>query len=371
MLRAAMARVTLVHDYLLVMRGAERTFAAMAEIWPDAPIATLLYDRDGTERRFSDHSITTSWLQRAGLKQRNFRNALPLFQTAVSGLDIGETECVVSSSSAFAHGVARPAGAMHVCYCHTPFRYAWHERGASFAEVPRLLRPALDLLLRRHRNFDRRSAAQVDRFVANGRLTQARIKRFWGREATVLHPPVDVERFVPGEPEDYVLFVGELVRHKRPDVAIEAAAAAGRPIKLVGAGPELRRLKHRYGRQARFLGRVDEDTLARLYASASALVVPGVEEFGIAAVEAQAAGRPVVAVDAGGAQETVVAGRTGLLVSNGGPSALARALREDLTRFDPTDIRQHAQRFGRAAFQWRLEEIVQETLEEAGRTRTS
>ena len=371
MLRDAMAGVTLVHDYLLVMRGAERTFEAMAEIWPDAPIATLLYDPEGTEGAFEGRSITTSGLQRVVLDQGNFRRAFPLFQGALGRLDIGHPECVISSSSAFAHGVKVPAGSTHICYCHTPFRYAWHERATALAEVPSPARPALNLLLRRHRRFDRRAAARVDRFIANGRVTQERIKRLWGREAPVLHPPVDVDWFAPDEPEDYVLFVGELVRHKRPEVAIEAAVAAGRRIKLVGAGPELERLKHRYGREALFLGRVDRDTLAGLYARASALLVPGIEEFGIAAVEAQAAGRPVVAVDAGGARETVVTGRTGLLVPNGSSAALARALRMDLTRFDPLDIRDHAQRFRREAFQTQLAEMVQETLEPAARAHAS
>ena len=156
-----------------------------------------------------------------------------------------------------------------------------------------------------------------------------------------------------------MLFVAELVRHKRPEVAIEAAVAAGRRIKVVGMGPELGRLRERYGGQAEFLGRVDDEQLARLYAEAAALVVPNVEEFGIAAVEAQAAGRPVVAIDAGGARETVLPDRTGLLVPDGDRGALTRALRSDLTRFDPHEIRAHAQRFRPEAFRVRLREIVE------------
>ena len=164
-----------------------------------------------------------------------------------------------------------------------------------------------------------------------------------------------------GEPGDHVLFVGELVRHKRPDVAIEAALAAGREITVVGSGPELHRLRARYDGRAQFLGRVGDDALAELYAGAAALVVPNVEEFGIAAVEAQAAGRPVVGIGAGGLLETVVPGHTGLLVAPGDPGALARALREDLTRFDAQAIHAHAQRFSREAFQQRIREIVDAT----------
>jgi glycosyltransferase involved in cell wall biosynthesis len=355
---AAMSRLVLVHDYLLVLRGAERTFAAIADAWPEAPIATLLYDEAGTQGRFAGRDITTSFLQRLGIHQGNFRAALPVFPTAVRRLDVGPADTVVSSSSAFAHGVRKPAGARHVCYCHSPFRYAWHARDFAMAEVPAPARPVLEVLLRRHRNFDRRVARDVDQYLANGRLTQERIRRFWGRDAEIVHPPVDVDRFGVREPADYVLFVGELVRHKRPDLAIEAASAAGRPIKVVGAGPELARLQARYGHAAEFLGRVGDGELPGLYAEAAALVVPGVEEFGIAAVEAQAAGRPVVGVDAGGLRETVVHGRTGLLVPNGDSEGLARALRGDLTRFDAEDIRAHAQRFSPRAFQDRLREIV-------------
>jgi glycosyltransferase involved in cell wall biosynthesis len=356
-----MAQLVLVHDYLLVLRGAERTFAAMAEVWPDAPIVTLLYDEEGTERRFAGRSVTTSPLQRLGVRQRGFRRLLPLFPTAVRRLDVGGFDCIVSSSTAFAHGVRKPAGARHLCYCHTPFRYAWHERARALDEVPRRLRPAMAAVLRRHRAFDRRATRAVDRFVASSQLGRERIRRYWGRDASILHPPVDVERFSAGEPSDYVLFVGELVRHKRVEVAIEAAAGAGRPIKVVGTGPEHGRLEARYGREAELLGRVDDDELARLYAGAAALVVPNVEEFGIAAVEAQAAGRPVVGIDAGGLRETVVPGRTGLLVPDGDRDALVRALRGDLTRFDPREIRANAERFARAGFQARLREIVEAT----------
>jgi len=362
---AAVPRLALIHDYLLVLRGAERTFLAMADTWPEAPIATLLYDESATEGRFRGRTLIASPLQRLGLSQRSFRALLPVFPTAVRRLDLSGFDCVVSSSSAFAHGARPAAGARHVCYCHSPFRYAWHEQARALSEVPAALRPALTLALRRHRAFDRRAARSVDRYIANAEITRARIKRFWDRDADVVHPPVEVERFHVGEPGDYVLFVGELVRHKRPEVAIAAAADAGREIKVVGAGPELERLRARYGGQAEFLDRVGDERLADLYAGAAALVVPNVEEFGIAAVEAQASGRPVIAVDAGGARETVVHGRTGTLVPEADAGGLARALREDLSRFDPHDIRAHAQRFSRARFQAQLREIVAETCEAA------
>lgn len=353
-----MPRLALVHDYLLVLRGAERTFAALSDVWPDAPIFTLLYEEAGSQARFAKRKVSTGALQRLGVRQENFRALLPLLPSAARRLDLSGYDCVLSSSSAFVHGVRPPPGSTHICYCHSPFRYAWHEQEMALAEVPRLLRPLLALLLRRQRSFDRHAAHRVDKYIANSRLTRERIRRYWGRDAEVVHPPVDVDRFQPGSPGDHVLFVGELVRHKRPELAIEAAAAAGRRIKVVGAGPELGRLSHRYGKEAEFLGRVSDEVLPSVYAEAAALVVPNVEEFGIAAVEAQAAGRPVVAIDAGGVRETVVSGRTGLLVPNGDSSSLARALKQDFSSFDSSDIRAHAERFSRPAFQARMREIV-------------
>jgi glycosyltransferase involved in cell wall biosynthesis len=343
-----------------VLRGAERTFAAMSDVWPDAPIFTLLYDAEGTNGRFAGRSVTTSPLQRLGASQDSFRGMLPLFPTAIRRLDVSGYDTVVSSSSAFAHGIRPGPGAKHLCYCYSPFRYAWHERERALAEVPRPVRPMLDFFLRRHRAFDRRALETVDRFLATGEIARERIRRFWGRDAQVLHPPVEVDRFAIGTPGEHVLFVAELVRHKRPEVAIEAAVAAGRRIKVVGMGPELGRLRERYGHAAEFLGRVDDERLAGLYSEAAALVVPNIEEFGIAAVEAQAAGRPVVAIDAGGVRETVLPEQTGVLVPGGDTGALAQALRGDLTRFDPQAIRAHAQRFRPEVFRGRLRELVEE-----------
>jgi glycosyltransferase involved in cell wall biosynthesis len=228
--------------------------------------------------------------------------------------------------------------------------------------VPAALRPALDVALRRHRHFDRRAARTVTTFIANSAITQERIRRFWGRAATIIHPPVHVERFDLEEPEDYYLMVGELVAHKRPDVALEAARRAKRRLIVVGTGPELGRLQQEYATTGEFLGRVDDGTLAGLYARARALVVPNVEEFGIAAVEAQAAGRPVIGVNAGGVRETVIDGRTGWLVPHSDADAMASVLRRhrlDEPLAPPHEIRRHAQRFSVAAFERRLRTEVQ------------
>lgn len=333
----------------------------MADIWPGSPVYTLLYDEAGTAGRFGAHRVHASALQRLGVRQRGFRRLLPLFGPAADRLGRGRSELVVSSSSAFAHRTPTAPGGVHVCYCHSPFRYLWHERERARDEVPRLLRPVLDTVLERMRISDVRAAGAVTRLLANSHITQQRIAKFWQRESHIVHPPVQVERFAPGEPEDWFLTVGELVAHKRTDVVLSAAARAGRRVKVVGTGPERERLQARFGDRAQFVGRVSDDRLADLYARARALVVANVEEFGIAAVEAQAAGRPVLAVDAGGTRETVVDGVTGVLVPEGDEDSLAEALREvDFDSFDSQVIAAHAQRFSVGTFQAGVRRHVEE-----------
>jgi glycosyltransferase involved in cell wall biosynthesis len=352
-------RVALVHDYLLVTRGAERTFAAIADVWPEAPIFTTVYSRSGSDSRLSGRRVETSWLQRLRPSQRSFRRLLPLYPLAVRSLPVSDFDLVLSSSSAFAHGVRPARDALHICYCHTPFRYAWHESVRVRTALPAPLRPLATVVLTRMRAWDRRAADGVDHYIANSNITAERIHDVYGRDASVIHPPVQVDRFSVGTPEDYVLFVGELVPHKRAEVALEAARLAGIPIRIVGEGPELPRLRARYGDTARFLGRVPDTELQSLYARALALVVPNAEEFGIAAVEAQAAGRPVVALNAGGTRETVVDGRTGVLVDSATPHGFAAVIRElDATRFDPLAIRRNAERFSVDRFQSRLRSAV-------------
>lgn len=352
--------VGLVHDYLLVMRGAERTFAELATCWPDAPIYTLLYDAVGTDNRFADRSVHASYVQRIGSRQHNFRRLAPVFPHAIQRLPVSDHDLVISSSSAFAHGVRAGDDAQHVCYCHSPFRYAWHEQSETANAAPRLGRPIIRRGLARFRRWDYRAAQRVDHYIANSEITRERLQEYYGRDAcAVIHPPVDVGRFYIGEPRGYLLVVGELVSHKRVEVALEAARRAGRHIKVVGSGPDAERLHAVYGDSAEFLGRVSDAELAQLYAGALALVMPNVEEFGIAAVEAQAAGRPVVAADAGGARETVIDGETGVLVPPGDVAALSEAMREvEFSRFHPRRIQRHAAQFSVEAFKSRLSEAV-------------
>jgi glycosyltransferase involved in cell wall biosynthesis len=347
--------VGLVHDYLLVMRGAERSFAAIAECWPQAPIYTLLYDELGTGGAFRGRAIHTSYLQRLRTRQSGFRRLLPMFPRAVEHLPVGSHDLVVSSSSAFAHGVRTRPDAVHVCYCYTPFRYAWVEEPRAIDETPRPARPLMRSALRRIRSWDLAASRRVSHYIAISQFARQRIQRIYGRKASVVHPPVEVSRFTPAGPEEFLLVVTELVRHKQADLALEAARRARRPLKVVGTGPELARLRNVYGSGAEFLGRISDSELATLYSHALALIVPNIEEFGLAAVEAQAAGRPVIAADAGGARETVIHGETGVLVPPGNLDALAQALRgTDFGRFSPDVIRAHALNFSTDVFKRRF-----------------
>jgi glycosyltransferase involved in cell wall biosynthesis len=335
--------VGLVHDHLLEMRGAERTFAAIADLWPEAPIYTLVYDEETTDGRFAGRDVHSSMVQGSNVRQRGFRRMQRLFAWAIRRLPVHDHDVVLSSSTAFALGVRPRRDAVHVCYCHSLFREAWSEDGRA---------PLAGLGYAMLRRADRSAAAHVNDFIANSAYTQARLEEAFGREATVIHPPVEVERFSPREPEDYYLVVGDLVPHKRTDIALEAARLAGIKLKVVGSGPEYRRLLAKYGEVAEFMRRLADEELAQVMSGAQALIVPNIEEFGIAAVEIQAAGRPVVGVDAGGLRETVLQDVTGVLVEEPSAKALAEALTSvDPASFDSSVLREHAQQFATERFQ--------------------
>lgn len=361
-------RVALVHDFLLDLRGAERVFAELCAIWPQADIFTAIYDEQGTEGRFSDRTVHTSFLQRLRPSSRTFRALLPLYPAAVESFDLSEYDLVVSSSSAWAHAVLCDERTMHVSYCHNPFRYAWNDRDRTLVRCRTpLTRTFLRGLFRRWRQWDWIAAQRTDRYVANSRTTQARIQAYFGRDSNVVHPPVDTTRFSPGAVGDHYAVVSELVPHKQIDVAVEAFNMLRLPLVVVGDGPHMRRLRRSAGPTVRLVGRQSDPSVAQILQSARALVVTSVEEFGIAAVESQAAGRPVIARRGGGALETIVDGITGCFW-DGGASALAKAVAEfDDAAVDPQDCVRNADRFDAATFRRRLLDEV--TLAYSGRSR--
>lgn len=351
------------HDFLVSLRGADRVFLEICDLYPDADIFIPIHDERATEGALAGRRVHTSFLQRLRPTERTFRTLLPLYPAAIESFDLTGYELVVSSSSAWAHAVVCDERATHVCYCHNPFRYVWNERHRTLAERRNVVtRTALNALFRRWRAWDWLAAQRVDRFLTNSETTRVRIGAFFGRESDVLHPPVRTERFAPGEVGDHYLVLSELMSHKRIDTAVEAFSELGLPLVVVGGGPELARLRRMAGPTVRFTGRVDDAEVERLLASCRALVVTAAEEFGIAAVEAQAAGRPVLARSEGGALETVVDGVTGRLW-DGDAAALAAVVRSfDPSSFDSERCVENARRFDAAQFRASLQDAVADAM---------
>ena len=362
-MRSEEPRVALVHDFLLDLRGGERVFLALCDMFGDADLFTAVYDPRGTEGRFEHRRVHTSFLQRLRPDATSFRRYLPLYPYAMEALDLSAYDLVLSSSSAWAHGVLPSEDAVHVCYCHNPFRYAWNAREATLRAHGPVTRAALGAVLQRWRQWDWIAAQRVDRYVANSETTRRRIARYFTREAEVVYPPVEIERFAPAAVADHYVVLSELMPHKRIELAVRAFNAPRRPLVVVGDGPDAKRLQRLAGPTVRFTGRVSDGEVARLLATSRALVVTATEEFGIAAVEAQAAGRPVVALDEGGVTESVLEGRTGVFYEEPTPEALAAAIAAfDPLSVDPVDCVANAQRFSGAAFAAEIRANVEQAL---------
>ena len=351
MSRGGGLRTALVHDFLVSIRGADRVFLEICALWPDADIFTPVYDERGTEGRFAGRRVHTSFLQRARPTARTFRALLPFYPAAIESFDLSGYDLVISSSSAWAHAVICDESTVHVSYCHNPFRYAWNERQRTLSERgDPVSRALLRGLFRRWREWDWIAAQRVSRYTTNSQTTQARIRAYFGRDSGIVYPPVATERFRPGPVGDHYLVVSELVSHKRIDVAIDAFNRLRVPLVIAGDGPDRRRLRRLAGPTVSFAGRVSDAEVAGLLSSCRALVVTAGEEFGIAAVEAQAAGRPVLARAAGGLLENVVEEVTGRYW-DGGAAELADAVADfDTASVDSQDCVANARRFDSSVF---------------------
>jgi glycosyltransferase involved in cell wall biosynthesis len=363
-------RVALVHDWLTGMRGGEKVLEAIAGIYPEADIFTLVHVGGSVSPLIEARRIRASFIQRLPAAGRLYRHYLPLFPIAVELFNLEGYDLVISSSHCAAKAAIRAPGARHICYCHSPMRYAWDQFGAYFGADrtgrlgERLYRPVLAWLAR----WDAATASRVHRFVANSRHVAARIARYYARRADVVYPPVDTEFFCPDgtAPGASALVVSALVPYKRIDLAIEACARAGVPLRIVGEGPELARLQRIAGPGVTFSGWLPGEEIRAAYRQAGVVLLPGVEDFGIVPVEAQACGRPVVAVAEGGALETVVHGVTGALVPGTSPDDWAGAIRGALdARLPAEPIRLHALAFGRERFAQEIRAEVDRVLASA------
>jgi glycosyltransferase involved in cell wall biosynthesis len=360
-------RVALVHDWLTGMRGGEKALEALADLYPEADVLTLLHLPGRVSPAIERHPIHTSVLQHVPAIGRLYRHCLPVFPVAIELLDLDRYDLVISTSHCAAKAVVVPGRARHVCYCFTPMRYAWDQFDQYFgperwgALGRRMARPVLRQLAR----WDARTSGRVSRYVAISHYVAGRIGRYYNRRSDIVYPPVDTTFYAPDDrpPAGYALVVSALVPYKRLEVAIAAARQAGVPLKIAGEGPERSRLEaEAAGADVEFLGYRPDEALRDLYRGAAAVLLPGEEDFGIVPVEAQACGRPVVAYGRGGARETVVDGVTGILVDDPSVAAFADALaRVRQMPFAPATARAHAERFSRQRFQAEMTRLVDET----------
>ena len=357
----AETRSAVIQDWFVGPGGSEQVAAEIARLLPGSDVYTTFVD-PANRPALAGHQVRTWPLQRLGLAQKRYRSLLPLYPIWFEALDLRRFDLVVSSTSAFAKGVRTRRSATHVAYVHTPMRYAWnldaYLEGSSFGLGSRVAARALRPWLR---SWDRRTARRPDVLVANSTAVRDRIGRHWGRDAEVIHPPVNIDDIAPSTVDDgYLLVVARLLAYRRIDLLVEAASRLGRRAIVVGEGPELGRLRRLAAPTVEFRGRVDRAEVVTLLARCHAYVVPGEEDFGIAPVEAMGAGKPVVAFRAGGALDTVVEGATGVFFDRPTSEALADALvAVDQLSFDLRVVRANAERFAVSVFRRRFIELFQ------------
>lgn len=352
--------VAFVHDFLVQFGGAERVLLELHKLYPEAPIYTTIYARDAFAGAFDGIDVRTSWLDRVPIRRRDFRALLPLYPRAVESFDLSAYDLVISSTTSFAKGAKTRPGALHVCYMHTPTRFLWREEGHAADVVPRLARPFFAAAVPALRRWDLEAAKRPTRIVANSRNVAERIRAIYGRGSDVLPCPVTLDGFVPSddEPQHY-LVAARFLPYKRVDIAIEACEKMRAPLVIMGDGPDEARLRRLAGPMTRFVGRVDDVERRRLFALARAVIVPGVEDFGLVPIEAAASGRPVVAFAAGGALETVVEGATGIFFREPTAQALADALEAaSRTSFDRSALASHAQTFSPEPFRRAMQGLI-------------
>jgi glycosyltransferase involved in cell wall biosynthesis len=361
--------LALVHDWLNQLGGAEDVLETLVEMFPGAPILTSIYWKAGMPPHYRAWPIRVSFMDRLPGVHRHHQPYLPLYPLAFEQFDLAEGgyEVVLSNKSGFCHGVRKPKGATHICYCLTPTRYVWgFDEYAAREALNRAQRLLLRPLLGALKRWDRRAADGVDHFIAISSDVQRRIARYYGRDSTIIYPPVALRRFAPHpDTGDYYLSLGRLIPYKRLDLAVRACTELGLPLLVAGSGRDRARLEKMAGPSVRFLGRVPDAEAPDLMARCRAFIFPGLEDFGITPVQALAAGRPVIAFAGGGALDIVQDGVNGLLFREPTVESLAEALRRfERERFDPTVIRRSAEQFDTAVFTDRLKKFI---ADKAGR----
>jgi len=362
--------VALVHDWLNQKGGAEHVLESLASLYPTAPIYTSMYWPQAMPASYGDWDIRTSFMNRLPLVKTHHQPFLPLYPLAFEGFDFSAYDLVLSNKSGFCHGIITGPETLHICYCLTTTRYLWDfERYAQREGIGRLGRAFLQPILSYLRLWDRLAADRVDHFIAISRTVQQRIARLYRRESVVIYPPVHTERFSIAEDriEDYYLVVSRLVPYKRVDLAVQALSQLDRPLIVVGDGRDRASLERLAGPTVTFSGHLSDKEVSDLLRRCRAFIFPGIDDFGIAPVEAMASGRPVIAFAAGGALDTVVEGETGLFFRESTPAALAATIQQfETLDFDSAAIRHHAERFDQAIFERKLTTFVEKAVESYG-----
>jgi glycosyltransferase involved in cell wall biosynthesis len=355
-------KLALVHDWLNQVGGAEDVLAALVDLYPQRPIYTSIYAPDIMPASYREWDIRTLWLDKLPGIHQHHQPYLPTYPLAWGGLDLSAYDVVLSNKSGFCHGFRHDDATLHICYCLAPTRYVWQLESYIAREglgkpVALALRPLIAALQR----WDFAAAQRVHHFIAISTAIQARIRTYYQRESTIIYPPVDISRFQPGRAvEDYYLIVSRLIPYKRIDLAIQAANKLGVPLRIAGRGRDLARLQAMAGPTVEFLGYVPDDDLPDLLARCRAFLFPGLEDFGIAPVQAQAAGRPVIAYGGGGALDTVIPGKTGEHFHDLSVDALVAVMAEfDPAAYDPQVIRAHAERFDQPVFNAQITAFVE------------
>ena len=361
-------KIAIVHDYLNQYGGAERVLEVFHRLFPQAPIFTLVYDKKVLPQ-YHDWDIRPSFLQRVPFARRRYRNFMFLFPLAMRLLKLKEFDVVFTITHAWGKGVKLRRTSCHICFCLTPIRYFWdlYEDYKNFRYLNPLLRMALPLFVRPIRGWDVRSAQRVDHFVAISKVVSERIKKFYDRDSTVIYPSVDTSFFKPSGQKsgDYFLTVSRLKEYKRIDIIIEAFNYLGLPLKIIGTGELMERLKRIARDNIEFVGSVSDNRLLSYYQSCRALVFAGYEDFGLVPLEAQACAKPVIAFAKGGLLETVVEGETGVFFKEQTPSSLIEAIKGfEKVNFDPKRIRDNALRFDRRIFEEKIKGYIDERFVE-------
>ena len=366
-------KTALIHYWMISMRGGEKVLAELCRIYPDADIFTHAWNSDRLREPFSSHKITETFISRFPGARNGCQKYLVFMPEALRRLDLSAYDLVISSESGPAKGIRKPSGALHVCYCHTPMRYLWDMSDLYYQTAGIAGKISMKLFLNRLRDYDRRSADSVDRFIANSAFVADRIRRVYGRESTVIHPPVDTAFFSdPARPgarapkRDFYLCAGQVTPYKRVELAVLASLKLGRRLVVAGDGPGLKRAKESAAGSPliTFTGRCSDERLRDLYTNARALIFPGIEDFGIVPLEAQAAGTPVIALGQGGALETVLPGRTGIFFPEQSVEALAGAIEdfEAVPDWDPGICTRHASKFNPERFHAEIDAFIRSAL---------